>query len=108
MRWAMLMVATVAVTVPLTLLGVPSAALFAALLVGIALALTSLAPSGVPRKAGIAAQGVLGVYIGTMVHRDALDALGSDWGIVVGLALATLGLSLAAGALLGLHRDVTP
>lgn len=107
-RWALLVVVTVAVTVPLTLLGVPSAALFAALLVGIALALTSLAPSGVPRKAGIAAQGVLGVYIGTMVHRDALDALGSDWGIVVGLALATLGLSLAAGALLGLHRDVTP
>ncbi|MBJ7386272.1 MAG: AbrB family transcriptional regulator, partial [Mycolicibacterium sp.] len=107
-RWALLVVVTVAVTVPLTLLGVPSAALFAALIVGIALALTSLAPSGVPRKAGIAAQGVLGVYIGTMVHRDALDALGSDWGIVVGLALATLGLSLAAGALLGLHRDVTP
>ena len=38
---------------------------------------------GCPRKAGIAAQGVLGVYIGTMVHRDALTALGSDWPIVL-------------------------
>ena len=107
-RWAVLVVVTIAVTVPLTMLGVPSAALFAALIVGIALALASYAPAGVPRKAGIAAQGVLGVYIGTMVHRDALTALGSDWSIVVGVAVATLVLSLGAGALLGLHRDISP
>jgi membrane AbrB-like protein len=108
MRWALLVVVTVAVTVPLTIVGVPSAALFAALIVGIVLALLSFAPSGVPRKAGAAAQGVLGVYIGTMVHRDALTALGSDWPIVLGVALATLLLSVVAGALLGLHRDVSP
>src|SRR6478609_3065679 len=106
-KWALLVVITVAVTVPLTYLGVPSAALFAALIVGIALALLSLAPTGMPRKAGIAAQGVLGVYIGTMVHRDALTALGSDWPIVLGVAIATLVLSIFAGALLGMHRDVT-
>lgn len=108
LRWTVLVLITVAVTVPLTLVGVPSAALFAALVVGIVLALLSFAPSGVPRTAGIAAQGVLGVYIGTMVHRDALTALGSDWPIVVGVAVATLLLSIAAGALLGLHRDVSP
>jgi uncharacterized protein len=108
MRWTLLVLITVAVTVPLTLLGVPSAALFAALVVGIALAMLSFAPSGVPRKAGVAAQGVLGVYIGTMVHQDALSALGSDWPIVVGVAVATLVLSIGAGALLGLHRDVSP
>jgi membrane AbrB-like protein len=107
-RWALLVVVTIAVTVPLTIVGVPSAALFAALIVGIVLALLSFAPSGVPRKAGVAAQGVLGVYIGTMVHRDALTALGSDWPIVLGVALATLLLSVVAGALLGLHRDVSP
>ncbi|GAB3240939.1 AbrB family transcriptional regulator [Mycolicibacterium hippocampi] len=99
---------TVAVTVPLTLLGVPSAALFAALVVGIALALLAAGPAGVPRRLGVAAQGVLGVYIGTMVHEDALAALGGDWPIVVGMAVATLALSVVAGALLGLHRDVTP
>src|SRR3954465_10724815 len=108
MRWALLVVLTVAVTVPLTILGVPSAALFAALIVGVVLALMSFAPAGVPRKAGIAAQGVLGVYIGTMVHRDALAALGSDWPIVLGVAVATLVLSICAGALLGLHRDISP
>ena len=108
LRWALLIAVTVAVTIPLTRIGVPSAGLFAALVVGVVLALTSLAPSRTPHKAGIAAQGVLGVYIGTMVHQDAVGALGSDWPIVVAVAVATLLLSVVAGALLGLHRDVTP
>jgi hypothetical protein len=108
LRWALLIAVTAAVTIPLTRIGVPSAALFAALVVGIVLALTSLAPSRVPRPAGIAAQGVLGVYIGTMVHQDAVGALGSDWPIVVAIAVATLLISVGAGALLGMHRDVTP
>ena len=68
LKWLLLVAATVGVTVPLTLVNVPSAALFAALAVGIALALTSLAPARIPRRAGVAAQGVLGVYIGTMVQ----------------------------------------
>src|SRR5258708_29453722 len=108
LRWALLIAVTAAVTVPLTRVGVPSAALFAALVVGVVLALASLAPSRVPRTAGIAAQGVLGVYIGTMVHQDAVGALGSDWPVVVGIAVATLLLSVVAGALLGIHGDVTP
>jgi membrane AbrB-like protein len=108
LRWALLIAVTAAVTVPLTRIGVPSAALFAALVVGVVLALTSLAPSRVPRTAGIAAQGVLGVYIGTMVHQDAVGALGADWPIVIAIAVGTLLLSIVAGALLGLHRDVTP
>jgi membrane AbrB-like protein len=62
----------------------------------------------VPRPAGVAAQGVLGVYIGTMVHQDAVDALGPHWPIVVAIAIATLLLSVVCGALLAMHRDVTP
>lgn len=108
LRWVLLIAVTAAVTVPLDLIGVPSAALFAALAVGIALALLSLAPSRVPRRAGVAAQGVLGVYIGTMVNADAVGALGSDWPIVVAIAVATLVVSIVAGVLLGLHRDVSP
>ena len=95
MRWMLLILVTVAVTVPLDLLGVPSAALFAALLVGVALAITRLAPAAVPRPAGLAAQGVLGVYIGTMVHGDALEALGPHWPVVLGVGIATLLLSIA-------------
>ncbi|MGE0220278.1 AbrB family transcriptional regulator [Mycolicibacterium sp.] len=108
LRWAGLLAATVAVTIPLNLLGVPSAALFAALVVGIVLALLTLGPAGVPRKLGTAAQGVLGVYIGTMVQQDALAELGGDWPIVIGMAVATLLLSIGAGVLLGLRRDVSP
>ena len=108
LKWALLLAVTAAVTIPLDLLGVPSAALFAALVVGVVLALLTLAPSRVPRPAGFAAQGVLGVYIGTMVQQDAVDALGSDWPIVVAIAVATLLISVVAGALLGLRRDVTP
>ena len=107
-KWALLVAITVAVTVPLTMVGVPSAALFAALVVGIALALPSLAPQRVPRPLGIAAQGVLGVYIGTMVSRDAVSALGPDWPVVIAIAVATLAISIVAGALLGIHRDITP
>lgn len=108
LRWTLLVAVTVAVTYPLTLVGVPSAALFAALAVGIALALSSLAPARVPRPAGIAAQGVLGVYIGTMVDQNAVHALGPHWPIVIAVAVATLLLSVVCGALLSLHRDVTP
>lgn len=86
----------------------PSAGLFAALAVGVVLALLSLAPAGVPRPAGVVAQGVLGVHIGTMVQHDAFAALGSDWPFVVGVAVAILLRSVAAGALLGLHREVAP
>jgi len=108
LRWALLVAATVAATWPLTLLGVPSAALFAALGVGIVLALSAVAPDRVPRHAGVVAQGVLGVYIGTMVHQDAISALGPDWPIVLGVAVATLLLSVVCGPLLALHRNVTP
>src|SRR6185312_546845 len=58
--------------------------------------------------AGVIAQGVLGVYIGTMVHQDAVGALRSDWLIVLVISVATLLLSILAGALLGLPRDVSP
>lgn len=107
LRWAILLAMTAAVTVPLALVGVPSAALFAALAVGIVLALMAAGPERVPRKLGVTAQGVLGVYIGTMVQQDALTALGNDWLIVVAVAVGTLLLSLIAGALLGLRRDIT-
>lgn len=108
LTWVLLVSATAAVTVPLTAIGVPSAALFAALVAGIALALSSLAPRGIPRRAGVAAQGVLGVYIGTMVQQDAVGALGGHWPIVVVIAIATLLLSVVCGALLAMHRDITP
>ena len=50
---------------------------------------------------------MLGVYIGTMVSHDAVSALGPDWPAVVMIAIATLAISIVAGAVLGIHRDIT-
>ncbi|MDT5349270.1 MAG: uncharacterized protein QOH91_2557 [Mycobacterium sp.] len=70
-------------------------------------ALARYAPKAVPGS-GLAAQGVLGVYTGLMVRSISFAALGSHWPIVVAVAVATLIISIAGGALLGLHRDVSP
>jgi membrane AbrB-like protein len=58
--------------------------------------------------AGRAAQGVLGVYTGLLVHSVSFDALGSNWPIVIAIGIGTLAISVAGGALLGLHRNVSP
>lgn len=70
-------------------------------------ALARYAPATVS-GAGLAAQGVLGVYTGLMVRDISLSALGSHWPVVIAVAISTLILSVAGGALLGLHRDVSP
>lgn len=70
-------------------------------------ALTRYAPNAWPRT-GQAAQGVIGVYTGLLVHSISFGALGSHWPIVLAVAVGTLVLSVAGGALLGLHPDVSP
>ena len=114
MRWIELVVVTVVVTVGLEQLNVPSAALFAGLVVAAILALTGRAPGPrgdkppIPRAIAFTAQGVLGVYIGTMVRPETLSGLGSEWLPVVVMGLGTLALSIIGGAILGLHRHVDP
>ncbi|WP_172826528.1 AbrB family transcriptional regulator, partial [Mycobacterium sp. 1423905.2] len=65
------------------------------------------APKALPAT-GLAAQGVIGVYTGLMVREISFGALGSNWPIVIAVAVGTLIISVAGGALLGMHRDVTP
>ena len=43
-----------------------------------------------------------------MVHSISFRALGSHWPIVIAVAVGTLVISVAGGALLGLHRDISP
>lgn len=69
--------------------------------------LARFAPRGVS-GAGLAAQGVIGVYTGLMVRDISFTALGSHWPVVIAVAVTTLVISVAGGALLGLHRDVSP
>ena len=118
-RWGVLVAVTAVATLGLDQLDVPSAALFAGLVVAAALALLGWAPTArpgrdddspakppMPRAWGIAGQGVLGVYIGTMVQPDVLGGLADSWLPVVVIALGTLVLSVGGGALLGLNRRV--
>lgn len=106
-RWLSLVAVTVVLTIGATQLGIPSAGLFVALFVAVVFALSGWAPaSGMPRALGIAAQAVLGVEIGTLVQSDTLSTLGDDWLPVVLACVGTLLLSIGAGALLGLRKDI--
>jgi membrane AbrB-like protein len=98
-RWAAVGLATVLVGVGFGAAGLPSAALFAALVVGIGYALTlagrvhlELPPAGMT-----AAQAIVGVALGTSVDADTLRAVGEHWLPVLLVTLGTLVVSLGAG-----------
>ena len=78
-------------------LGLPSAYLFAAILAGLALALTRPRAPEVPDRAFAAAQAVAGVAVGTYLQGDTLTGLGARWVPVVLVSLATLAVTLLAG-----------
>lgn len=119
-RWILLALLTGAATYLLELLDVDAAPLFAGLVIAGVLAIAGIAPRPpgaisddpdapvIPRGYVLAAQGVLGVYIGTIADSDTLSGLGSAWFPVLVIGVATLGLSVAGGALLGLHKQVDP
>ncbi|MEE4024084.1 AbrB family transcriptional regulator [Gordonia sp. PKS22-38] len=128
-RWISLALLTAAATYVLELLDVDAAALFAGLVVAAILAIAGFGPPrlrttrqarsddpdpedpdppAIPRPIMQAAQGVLGVFIGTMADPETMSGLGSSWFPVLVIGLATLALSVIGGALLGLHRLVDP
>jgi membrane AbrB-like protein len=80
--------------------GLPSAYLFAALLIGLGLALARPESVAVEPLVFRGAQAVAGVSLGAYLEPDALGALGDAWLPVALVSLATLGLSLAGGAIL--------
>ncbi|SNS36736.1 AbrB family transcriptional regulator [Rhodococcoides kyotonense] len=106
MRWIALLAVTIVVWAALAALGLSAAALFASLVVAAIFAVRGLGPDRVPRPAGMLAQGILAVSIGLMVDTETLSALGSSWLPALGVCVATLVVSIAAGFLLALHRDV--
>ena len=74
--------------------GLPSSYLFAALLIGLAIALARPGELAVRPNLFRAAQAVVGVSLGTSLQSDALRALASSWLPVALVSLATLALSL--------------
>lgn len=92
----------------LGLLGVPSAMLFGGLAAGLARALLRPARLSLPQHAMTGAQALLGVSIGLLVSVPALRTLLEQWLPIVLVTAATLAISVVAGRLLALRRDVTP
>jgi membrane AbrB-like protein len=101
-RWAGIVAATVAVSVAAAAVGVPSAALFAALFVGIAYALLfgDAHPLTPPKPVLTFGQVVIGVALGAQLTSDTLSAVAGDWLTITVITVATLLISLAAGLLL--------
>ncbi len=99
---------TVVLSVVLSLLHLPSAVLFAALVGGMAHALTSPTSLELPEGLFRVAQGTIGVVIGAVVSLSALERIGHDL-LPIGLVIvATLVISVVAGRLLSLRDDVSP
>jgi membrane AbrB-like protein len=80
--------------------GLPSSYLFAALVIGLAIALTRPGVLHVPPLAFRASQAVAGVSLGAYLESDALRALAGSWLPVAIVSMATLAVSLLAGAVL--------
>ncbi len=92
---------TATLAAALDLVGLGSATLFAALLVGLAAALIRPRTSGVlPRGTFVAAQAVLGVTLGAFLDPDALGAVGGAWLPVALVSVGTIVASMAVGLVL--------
>src|SRR3954447_20224254 len=78
----------------------PSPALFAALLAGLAAALWLPVSPSVPLPVFRAAQAITGVSLGVYVQSESLNAVAQAWLPVTIVSAGTLGLSLLCGALL--------
>jgi uncharacterized protein len=110
MAWLVTLLLTGVAAGLLTLAHLPAATLFGALVAGLVVSVSGRARRQpvLPARVNTAAQAVVGVLTGALVQPETLRALASDWLPVLASVVATLVLSLAAGMLFGLHRDVDP
>jgi membrane AbrB-like protein len=95
--WLVLGAATAALGWALGHAGVPSSYLFAALLLGLVVALGRPGRIEVPDGAFAAAQAVTGVALGTFLQSSALRSIGDSWAAVAAVSAATLVVSIASG-----------
>jgi membrane AbrB-like protein len=107
--WLVLGVASAAASLALSAAGLPSPTLFAALLVGLAAALTRpQAGLKLPNSSFVAAQAVCGVTLGAYLESGALEAIAGSWLPVALVSAATLGLSIGAGWVLARTTHLDP
>jgi membrane AbrB-like protein len=96
-RWLALAATTAVAAVAFDRIGLPSASLFAALLVGLAAALMPARTPEVPANVFRVAQAVTGVSLGVYVQSSSLSAVADAWLPVAVVSAGTLVLSLACG-----------
>ncbi len=106
--WGVVVVLTVVVSIGFSLLRLPSPWLFGSLVAGMAHALLASEELDVPPLAFRVGQALVGAVIGALVQLATLLRIASDWPSVVLVTLGTLAISVAAGRLLALDRDVSP
>ena len=97
LRWFLLAAATAVAAVALDRIGLPSSALFAALLVGLVAALTFRYMPSVSTNLFRVAQAVTGVSLGVYVQSSSLNAVADAWLPVALVSGGTLVLSLLCG-----------
>ena len=96
-RWPALAAATALLALAAGAAGVPSAALFAALLTGVVWALAGGGDMTPPRRAVVPAQAIIGAALGSYFELGPLADLGGRWVPVAVVVVGTLGVSLLAG-----------
>lgn len=106
--WLPVVAVSVAASLLFELVRLPSPVLFGALAGGMVHALTSSTELVLPARAFRLGQALVGVVIGGLVELRTLTRMVSDWPSVLLVTVGTLAISLVAGRLLALRRDVTP
>jgi len=104
--WTALAAATALAAVALDRLGLPSATLFAALVVGLLVALRLPGRFEIAEPPFAVAQAVTGVTLGCYLRSDSLSALAEAWLPVTVVSAATLLLCLLAGHAMARVSDV--
>ncbi|MBA2349189.1 MAG: AbrB family transcriptional regulator [Solirubrobacterales bacterium] len=98
MRWLLLIALTVSGALAGEAVGLPSAALFAGMLAGIAVALAwPREDTGLPPRLRRLSEAAIGVVLGTFVTPSTLEEIGTDLVPILAVTLATLGLSVLGG-----------
>ena len=106
--WVLLVAAVVVVALVLDAVGMPSPTLFAALLVGIAVALRAPDAFKLPGQVFTGAQAVTGVTLGAYLQSSSLTTIADSWLPVALVSIATLLLSLGAGVVLSRVTELDP
>jgi uncharacterized protein len=106
--WVVIIVVGTVASLLFALVKLPSPVLFGSLLAGMAHALVAKDELDMPPIVFRVGQALVGAVIGALVQVSTLARIAHNWPSVALVTLGTLVISVAAGRLLAVHRDVSP